>query len=123
MQAVISVSGNQYLVTENQQFLVHRLSQTTGKITFSEVLLLVDGDNISVGQPYLKNTSVVAEVLGEEKGDKITVLKFKAKSRYHKTTGFRPKFTRLKVTSIGENSSAPETLAPKKKIRTKTSVK
>lgn len=125
MEAVISISGNQYLVTPGQELLVHRLSQTEGSLTISEVLLFVDGDKIEVGQPYLAGISVFADVLGEEKGKKVTVLKFKAKSRYHKTTGFRPKFTKLKITSIGSSvvTEPSEKPVTPKKPRAKASVK
>lgn len=105
MQAVVAISGNQYLVTPGQEILVHRLSQDSGEVKFSEVMLVIDGDSVEVGKPYLSNMDVVAEVMGEVKGEKVTVLKFKAKSRYHKTTGFRPKFTKIKVISIGSHKA------------------
>lgn len=112
MQAVVKISGNQYLVTPGQEILVHRLPEESGVVSFPEVMLVIDGDNVQVGQPFVPNMAISAEVLGEVKGEKVTVLKFKAKSRYHKTTGFRPKFTKLKVVSIGSHSV--ETKAEKK---------
>lgn len=105
MQAVVAISGNQYLVTPGQEILVHRLNQDSGEVKFSEVMLVIDGEKVEVGKPYISNMDVVAEVMGEVKGEKVTVLKFKAKSRYHKTTGFRPKFTKLKVISIGSHKA------------------
>lgn len=127
MHAVIAISGNQYLVTEGQEILVHRLSQTEGSITFADVMLTIDGDKVEVGQPHLPGISITADVLGEEKGDKVRVLKFKAKSRYHKTTGFRPKYTKLKIKSIGAPSAPSVEVKPvsvaKKATKPKKAVK
>lgn len=123
MQAVVAISGNQYLVTPGQEILVHRLSQDSGEVKFSEVMLVIDGENVEVGKPYVSNMDVVAEVMGEVKGEKVTVLKFKAKSRYHKTTGFRPKFTKLKVLSIGSHKAEkaePKTEAVETKVEKTT---
>ena len=66
-----------------------------------EVLLVADEDKISVGKPVLKEVKLKIKVLKEEeKGEKIDILRYKAKSRYQKHTGFRPKFTRLLIEKI-----------------------
>ena len=67
----------------------------------AEVLLVVDGEKVSVGKPVASGSKVTFKVISEvEKGDKVDVYKFKAKSRYRKHTGFTPRFTRLLVQSI-----------------------
>jgi large subunit ribosomal protein L21 len=94
--AVVKVQGHQYKVSEGEEFLVDKIE---GEVN-SSVLLVVDGENVTIGKPVLEKAQVKLSVLGQEKGEKIDVFKYKAKSRYRKHTGFRPQLTRLKVDSI-----------------------
>lgn len=97
--AVVRIAGHQYKVEEGQEILVDKL-QDPKKIV-SEVLLMVDGDKVEVGAPVLKDAKISLKVLKDmEKGEKIEVKKYKAKSRYRRHTGFRPQFTRLAVEKI-----------------------
>ncbi len=97
--AVIRIGGKQYRVIENEEILVDKLTDI--KKVSPEVLLIVDGDKIEVGKPVLTKAKVTVKVLADiEKGDKIRVFKYKAKSRYRKTIGFRAKYTRLLVEKI-----------------------
>lgn len=67
----------------------------------AEVLLVADGDKVKVGKPVLKDAKVTFKVVKDvEKGEKIEVYHFKAKSRYKKHTGFRPQYTRILVEKI-----------------------
>ena len=93
---VIKVGGSQYKVSEKEEILVNKIS---GKPQI-DVLLLVEGEKVVVGKPSLKDVVVQCKVLGEEKGKKIDVIKFKAKSRYRRKTGFRPQYTRLLIEKI-----------------------
>jgi large subunit ribosomal protein L21 len=97
--AVVRIGGKQYRVAEGQEILVEKLADPK-KISF-DVLLVADGDKISVGKPTLK-TQIKLKVVSEvEKGKKLDIYKFKAKSRYKRHTGFRPQFTRLLIEKIG----------------------
>ena len=97
--AVIRIQGHQYKVFEREEILVDKISDT-GKID-PEVLLFVDGTTVKVGKPTLSDVKIKIKVLTEvEKGKKIDVLKYKAKSRYRKHIGFRPKYTRLLIEKI-----------------------
>ncbi len=99
--AIIAISGTQIKVEENQVITIDKLGldeKKTGSIT--DVLLTVDGDKISVGQPNVKDASVDYEVLKNYQGDKLKVFKYKSKSRYRKTQGFRPQLTDIKITKI-----------------------
>lgn len=102
--AVVNIAGKQYKVEEGQELLVDKLSaESTGKsaqVTFEDVLLVVDGDKTQVGNPSLKGAKVIVEVQGDEKGDKVRVVKYKSKSRYRKVRGFRAQHTKVKVTKI-----------------------
>ena len=71
------------------------------EITFKEVLLVSDEKKIKIGTPLVKSAKVTAKVLEPEmKGRKVTVIKFKAKKRYKKKMGFRPRYTKLEITKI-----------------------
>jgi large subunit ribosomal protein L21 len=96
--AVIRLQGRQYKVSEGQELLVDKMNDL--KLT-PEVLLVADGEKVSVGKPVLKDAKVTLKIVKDmEKGEKIEVYHFKAKSRYKKHTGFRPQYTRVSVEKI-----------------------
>lgn len=84
-------------MSEGEEILVDKLSE--GKAE-SEVLLLVNEDKIEVGKPKVSGAKVSLKVMGEEKGEKIDVVKYKAKARYRRHTGFRPLYSRIKIQKI-----------------------
>lgn len=97
--AVIRIGGKQYRVTEGQEILVDKLTDT--KKVNPEVLLFVDGDKVEVGTPVLSKAKVTVKVLAEvEKGEKIDIFKYKAKSRERRHVGFRAQHTRLLIEKI-----------------------
>lgn len=93
MQAVITSGKSQFLVSEGQEILVDAP-------VVDKVLLVIDGENVVVGQPEVAGAKVEVADLGLVKGEKLHISKFKAKSRYRKHVGFRPKFHRLKIEKI-----------------------
>lgn len=95
--AVLRLNKRQYLASEGDELVVDRLSKEKlpKDKASTEVLLFVDGDKVKIGKPILKEVKAVLKVLGEEKGKKIEILKYKAKSRYRKHLGFRPQYTRI----------------------------
>jgi|SRR3989304_6073173 len=96
--AVIRVKGHQYRVSEGKEILVDKLG--TDKLS-PEVLLIVDGDKVTLGKPLVKEAKIKIKVLkDEEKGEKIDVYKYKSKSRYRRHTGFRPIYSRLLIEKI-----------------------
>jgi|SRR6266566_2700043 len=99
MQAVIASGGKQYLVEKNQVLELELLSDA--KKAVFEPLLVIDGDKIQVGAPHVSGVKVQAEVLEEVKGEKIKVLKFKAKKRIKRLTGHRQHYSQVKITKIG----------------------
>ncbi|HNP89623.1 MAG: 50S ribosomal protein L21 [Microgenomates group bacterium ADurb.Bin219] len=99
--AVVKISNKQYLASEGDTLRVNKLSLEKGKKFVSEeILLLVDGDKVTLGKPLVEGIKMEAEVIGEEKGEKVRVAKFKAKTGYRRVTGFRPQFTLLKINKI-----------------------
>lgn len=96
--AVVRIKGNQYKVAEGEEILVSKMS---GKETEPEVLLMVNEDKVEVGNPIVKNAAVKIKVIEEEvKGEKLYVQKYKAKSRYRRKSGIRPKYTRIVIEKI-----------------------
>ena len=96
--AVIKIKGRQYKVSEADTLVVSKVDKNDVK---ADVLLYVDGEVVKIGKPYLKTNKVGLKVVEEElKGEKISVLKYKAKSRYRKKIGFRPRLTKIVVGKI-----------------------
>lgn len=99
--AVIEIAGTQLKVKEGQKYELKKLSGNKGdKITIENVLLLVDGEERKIGEPYVKDSKVVLEITSQMKGEKMKVFKYKAKSRYRRTYGHRPAVTRVLVKKI-----------------------
>lgn len=97
--AVVRITGKQYRVEEGKEILVDKVIDP--KKLGVEVLLVADGDKVSVGTPVLEKAKVEIKVVQEmEKGVKVEIYKFKAKSRYRRHTGFRAQLTRLLVEKI-----------------------
>ena len=100
MKAVVKISGKQYLVSEKESLLVDLLPEGTKELTL-DALLVIDGDKTKVGTPTVKGAVVKAKVVeAEVKGDKIRVIRYKAKKRLHKETGHRQKYTKIQISSI-----------------------
>jgi large subunit ribosomal protein L21 len=98
--AVLRIGGKQYKAVEGKEILVDKLVDP--KKFDVETLLIVDGEKVKVGKPVIKEAKIKVKVVTElEKGEKIEIYKFKAKSRYKRHTGFRPQYTRLLIESIG----------------------
>lgn len=102
MKAVVKVGGKQYVVTEKETLLVDRLPDGTKELTL-DAMLVIDGDKVAVGTPLVKGVAVKAKVIEEEvKGDKLRIIRYKAKKRVHKEMGHRQKYSRIQVASIGK---------------------
>ena len=99
--AIIETGGKQYKVTPGQTIDVERLDVgENNTVDLDKVLLIADGDKITVGTPTIEGAKVVATSQGEGKEKKIIVLKYKPKVRYRKKTGHRQLYTRLTIDRI-----------------------
>jgi large subunit ribosomal protein L21 len=99
--AVIAISGSQFKIEENQKLSIDNLNLKEGeKSTCDQVLLTADEDKIVIGTPTVKGASVDFIVLKNYKDQKIRVFKYKQKSRYRKTRGFRAQLTQIQITKI-----------------------
>ncbi|MEP7081483.1 MAG: 50S ribosomal protein L21 [Chloroflexota bacterium] len=119
MYAVVSSGGKQYRVEPGSTLIVERLAADAGAtITFDRVLLVGDGEAITVGTPTVSGATVSGTVIGEELGPKIVIFKYKQKVKYRRRTGHRQHLTRVRIDGItanGRTESAPEATPPKAK--------
>lgn len=100
MYAIIATGGKQYKVAEGDIINVELLGVEAGaNYTFDQVLVLNDGD-MKIGNPTVKGATVSASVLGDVKGKKVIVYKYKRKSGYHNKNGHRQNYTRVKIEKI-----------------------
>jgi large subunit ribosomal protein L21 len=121
MYAIVEIAGQQFKVAKDQKVYVHRLDAKTGsKISFDQVLLLGDGDKVTVGAPAIANASVEAKVVKHLKDDKVIVFKKKRRKGYRVKNGHRQSLTEILIDSIG--TSAKKKAAPAEKVE-KTNVK
>ena len=101
--AIISLGGKQYRVSEGQRLLVDRLATEDGK-TFTPDVLLVGGDGAASLSP--KDVTVTVKVVGQQRGPKIRIGKYKKRTGYKRHTGFRAALTQIEIESIGGKKKA-----------------
>jgi len=101
--AIISLGGKQYRVSEGQRLLVDRLATEEGK-TFTPDVLLVGGDGAASLSP--KDVTVTVKVVGQQRGPKIRIGKYKKRTGYKRHTGFRAALTQIEIESIGGKKKA-----------------
>lgn len=111
MYAIVEIAGQQFKVVKDQKVFVHRLQTEEGKkVAFDNVLLLGDGDKVTIGAPAIGGAQVGAKVLKHLKGDKVIVFKKKRRKGYRVKNGHRQSLTEILIESIvtsGAKKSAP----------------
>ena len=104
MYAVLSSGGKQYRVEAGTTLMLERLDGEPGvagaQVTFDRVLLIGDGDDVTIGTPTVAGASVSATVLGESLGPKLVIFKFKQKVKYRRRTGHRQHMTQVRIDAI-----------------------
>jgi large subunit ribosomal protein L21 len=101
MFAVIRTGGKQYKVQKDDKFEVEKLEVKAGdSVTLEDVLFVSDGEKATVGEPVVKGASVIAKVLEQKRGPKITIFKKKRRQNYRRKKGHRQELTLLQVTDI-----------------------
>jgi large subunit ribosomal protein L21 len=101
MYAVIESGGKQHRVKAGQSVKLETLSVAEGAtLSFDKVLLVSDGEQVTVGAPYVVGAKVVAEVISHGRGPKITIIKFRRRKNYRRKQGHRQGFTEVKITGI-----------------------
>ena len=101
MYAVVATGGKQYKVAEGDVLRIEKIAGDIGDaVTFDEVLLLADGEQLTVGQPKVENAVVNARIVEQGKLKKIIVFKFKRRKGYRKKQGHRQLYTAVQVDGI-----------------------
>ena len=101
MFAIIETGGKQYRVAEGDTITVEKLGLPAGEaVTLDRVLMVSADDGVRVGRPVVEGARVEARVVGEDRGPKVIVFRYKPKIRYRRKTGHRQSFTRLQIERI-----------------------
>jgi large subunit ribosomal protein L21 len=112
MYAIVEIAGQQFKVAKDQKVFVNRLSTEEGKkVDFDNVLLIGDGDNVTLGAPAIDGAQVSAKVLKHLKGDKVIVFKKKRRKGYRVKNGHRQALTEIvieSITAFGAKKAAPK---------------
>ena len=114
MYAIVEIAGQQFKVVKDQKVFVNRLQTEEGKlVAFDNVLLIGDGDNVTVGAPAIDGAQVGAKVLKHLKGDKVIVFKKKRRKGYRKKNGHRQSLTEIVIESIAASGAKKAAKAEK----------
>ena len=101
MYAVIKTGGKQYRVSSGEKLKVEQLAADIGsQITIDQVLLVADGDKVSIGQPLVAGAKVEATVVNHGRADKVRIFKLRRRKHYKKQQGHRQNFTEIQVDKI-----------------------
>jgi large subunit ribosomal protein L21 len=117
MYAIVEIAGQQFKVEKQSKIYVHRLKANIGDmVSFDKVLLLEEGEAVTVGTPTIPGAVISAKVLDHVQGDKVLVFKKKRRKGYQKLNGHRQQFTQISVEDIATNGlqSTESTEATKK---------
>ena len=105
MKAVVRVGGKQYIVAEKESLLVDRLPDGTKELSL-EPLMIFDENNVEIGAPLVAGVTIKAKVLEDEvKGDKLRIIRYKAKKRVNTQTGHRQQYSRIQIGTIGKKAA------------------
>ncbi|MDX1271233.1 50S ribosomal protein L21 [Bizionia paragorgiae] len=115
MYAIVEIAGHQFKVEKDQKVYVNRLAIEEGKeVSFDKVLLIADGDNVTLGAPAIGGAQVSAKVLKHLQGDKVIVFKKKRRKGYRKKNGHRQALSEI---VIGDILTSGAKAAPKKEAK------
>jgi large subunit ribosomal protein L21 len=123
MYAIVEIAGQQFKVAKDQKVYVHRLQDKEGsKVSFDNVLLVSDGEKVTLGAPAIEGAKVTAKVLEHLKGDKVIVFKKKRRKGYKKKNGHRQFLTEIQIDGIAVGG-AKKKAAPKKEAAEEAAAK
>ena len=121
MYALVKTGGKQYRVAKDDTILVERIAADEGaQVILDDVVMLGDGDKVTIGTPTVEGAAVSATVMRQTRGPKIIIFRRKRRKNHRRTQGHRQDLTLLKITDIAEDTkklvkpAAPKAAAPKK---------
>jgi large subunit ribosomal protein L21 len=101
--AIIETGGKQYMVSQGDTLKIEKIKgdfKAGDKVSFDRVLMVDNGSDTTIGEPYIKGAKVEAEVVSIGRAKKVVVIKYKAKSNYFKKRGHRQPYFQVKITSL-----------------------
>ena len=115
MYAIIETGGKQYRVQEGDVLTIEKLGVEAGETVEFDKVLVLAGEELKVGAPYVEGAKVVGEVVENGKAKKVIIFKYKAKKDYRKKQGHRQPYTQVKIESLC--GAAPKAEAPKAEVK------
>ncbi len=101
MYAIIATGGKQYRVNEGDVIYVEKINEAVDSTVSFDVLLLGSSDGVQIGTPVVEGAVVEGKILGQVRGEKIIVFKYKSKKNYRRKAGHRQPYTKVEITKIG----------------------
>ena len=121
MYALVRTGGKQYRVAKDDTILVERIAADEGaEVILDDVVMLGDGDKVTIGTPRVEGAAVSATVVSQTRGPKIIIFRRKRRKNHRRTQGHRQDLTLLKINAIAEDGkSLKPKAAPAKKAAAK----
>ena len=101
MYAIIATGGKQYRVSEGDKIYIEKIDAEVGSTVSFDVLLVENNGEVKVGTPVVEGVKVEGKVVGQVRGEKIIVFKYKSKKNYRRKQGHRQPYTKVEITKIG----------------------
>ena len=101
MYAVIVSGGKQYRVTKGDTIYVEKLDQEVDSTVDFDVLMIGSDEGVQIGNPTVAGAKVEGKIVGQVKGEKIIIYKYKSKKNYHRRAGHRQSYTKVEITAVG----------------------
>ena len=121
MYALVKTGGKQYRVSKDDTILVERISADEGaEVILDNVVMLGDGDKVTIGTPRVEGAAVSATVMRQTRGPKIIIFRRKRRKNHRRTQGHRQDLTLLKINAIAEDGKSLTPKAAPKKAAAKT---
>lgn len=101
MYAIIKTGGKQYRVSAGEKLQVEKLNADIGtEVVLDQVLMVVDGENVTMGKPLIAGAAVKATVIGHKRGEKLKIFKMRRRKHFRKTLGHRQDYTQIQISGI-----------------------
>ena len=123
MYAIIETGGKQYRVQEGDVLTIEKLGVEAGETVEFDKVLVLAGEELKVGAPYVEGAKVVGEVVENGKAKKVIIFKYKAKKDYRKKQGHRQPYTMVKIVSLTGEAAPKKAAAPKAEKKVSASMK
>ena len=109
--AIVDFNGKQYKVTPGLKLEVEGIGKVGENLSFDKVLLMVSEGEVKIGKPHVPGVFISGKVIENKKGEKLRVSKFKAKSKYRKSVGFRQSLIGVEILQFGKSEKKASTKA------------